>query len=374
MTLRSSAMTALEIAVRFLPHALALIVVTRTVAGIPYPFSPVGWLFLSVPILESLFGEERRSRHRLGRAQRVACRFAPWLWLPLQAAVLFAGMYIVRNLPDPVQAVWLAIPVGMLSGMFGMSAAHELMHRQGWIARSAAALLLISCGYGHFLIEHLRGHHRQLGTPSDAATARLGESVYAFLPRTVKGGLTNAWRLEVERLARQGRCAFDARNQLVALGALSLLLCTTVALVAGLAGLVFLIAQSVVSVAILEVVNYIQHYGLVRRETQLVPEPLTAAHAWDCRFRLTNLLLVDLGRHSDHHLWPIRRADELGFRPDAPRMPAGYFTMCILALLPPLWTLLIDPRAMLVRERLNRGLAALPAQSNQEGQFDETKD
>lgn len=374
MTPRSTSAITLEIAVRYLPHALALLVVTRTFAGLPYPFSPVGWLFLSVPILESLLGEECRSRHGLGRAERVACRFAPWLWVPLQAAVLFAGISILRDMPDPVQAVLLAIPVGMLSGMFGMSAAHELMHRQGRIARGAAALLLISCGYGHFLIEHVRGHHRQVGTPSDAATARLGESVYAFLPRTVKGGLANAWRLEAERLARRGLCAYDPRNQLFALGALSFLLCISVALAAGLAGLVFLIAQSAVSVAILEVVNYIQHYGLVRRETQLVRDPLTAAHAWDCRFRLTNLLLMDLGRHSDHHLWPIRRADELCSRPDAPRMPAGYFTMCILALLPPLWTLLIDPRTTLVRERLNRGLVALPTQSSQRSQFHETKD
>lgn len=374
MTQSSSAMNALQIAARFLPHALALLVVARTFAGLPYPFSPVGWLFLTVPIIESLLGEERRSRHRCGRAEHLACRFAPWLWLPLQAAVLFAGISILRDLPDPVVAFWLAIPVGMLSGMFGMSAAHELMHRQGRIARGAAALLLISCGYGHFLIEHVRGHHRRVGTPADAATARLGESVYAFLPRTVKGGVTSAWRFEADRLARHGRRAFDPRNQLIALGAVSVLLCASVALVAGFAGLVFLVVQSAVSVAILEIVNYIQHYGLVRRETQLVRDPLTAAHAWDCRFRLTNLLLMDLGRHSDHHLRPIRRADQLGSRPDAPRMPAGYFTMCILALLPPLWALLIDPRAGLVRERLSRRLVPQPPHSSPKGEFHETKD
>ena len=364
MMLSSSAVHAFEIAVRFAPHVLALVVVTRTLAGQPYPFSSVGWLFLASPLIESVLGEERRSRQTLGGAERVACRLAPWMWLPLHVAVLVAAISILQDVPDPVAAVWLAIPVGMLCGMFGMAAAHELMHRRERVAQSAAALLLATSGYGHFLIEHVHGHHRRVGTPADAATARLGESVYTFLPRTVKGGLASAWRFEAERLTRRGRRVLDPRNRLIALGTLSILLCIAAGLVAGYAGVVFFTAQGVVSVAILEIVNYIQHYGLVRREAaQGIRDPIVRAHTWDCAFRLTNLLLIDLGRHSDHHLCPTRRADELDTRPDAPRLPAGYFTMVILALLPPLWTQIMDPRTMVVRERIDRGLAPLPAQS-----------
>jgi alkane 1-monooxygenase len=374
MMLGLSAVRTVEIAVRFVPHMLALVVVTSTLYHLPHPFGPVGWLFLTAPILESVLGEQR-SRRTPSHAERIACQLAPWLWLPLQAAVLVAGISIVRDAPDPVAAAWLAIPAGMLSGMFGLAAAHELMHRRERIAQSAAALLLVSCGYGHFLVEHVRGHHRRVGTLADPATARLGESVYAFLPRTLKGGLVSAWRLEAERLARSGRRVFDPRNRLIALGALSILLCAAAWLAAGLAGAVFFVVQGAVSAAILEVTNYIQHYGIVRREAvRGVRNPIAAVHAWDCAFRLTNLLLIDLGRHSDHHLRPARGADMLELRRDAPRLPAGYFTLFVLALLPPLWMQIINPRVMLVRKRIDRGLTPLPAKPTEEGEFRERKD
>jgi alkane 1-monooxygenase len=346
---------AAAIAARFVPHAVAAVVVMRAFVGVPYPFWPVGWLFLAVPPLELLIGEDRRARRQPGRVERAACRLAPWLWLPLHAALLIAGISMLREMPDLTAAARLAIPVGMLSGMFGMAAAHEFMHARERASRGAAALLLASCGYGHFLIEHVSGHHRFVGTPADAATARLGESVYAFLPRTVVGGLRSAWRIEAERLSRLGRRVLGPRNRLLALGTLSLLLCALAGLVAGFAGTVFLVLQGAVSVASLEVMNYIQHYGLERREAAPgVRGPLTAALTWDCAFRLTNLLLLDLGYHSDHHLQAARRFDELEQRPDAPRMPAGYFTMFVLALLPPLWAQIMDPRAALVHAQVDR--------------------
>lgn len=362
MTLVSGAERAAGIAVRFVPHALALVAVTATLAGLPHSFWPVGLLFLSAPVIELVLGEEHGPRHQLHGAERIACRLAPWLWLPLQAGVIVAGILILRDAPDRVAALSLAIPVGMLSGIFGMAAAHELMHRRERSAQIAAALLLASCGYGHFFVEHVRGHHRRAGTPADPATARMGESLYEFLARTLRGGFASAWRLEAERLANSGRPALDPHNRVIALGTLSILLLAAAGLAAGPAGSLLFVAQGAVSVAILETINYIQHYGLVRREP--VPgcrDIFDAAHTWDCAFRLTNLLLVDLGRHADHHRRPARHSDELEPRSDAPRLPAGYFTMFALALLPPLWAQIMDPRASLVRERVDRGLTPLPA-------------
>lgn len=360
MASRSKAVPAAEIATRFVPHALALVVAVRAFAGLPSPFWPVGWLFLALPPLELLLGEER-ARRPVSRAERVACRLAPWLWLPLQGAVLAAGLSVLRGTSDLGDAVRLAIPMGMLSGMFGMAAAHELMHVRERAARAAAGLLLAVCGYGHFLIEHVSGHHRRVGTPADGATARLGESVYAFLPRTVASGLASAWRTEAERLARRGRRALDPANRLIAWGALSILLCAGAGWLAGAPGIVFLVVQGAVGVASVETMNYLQHYGLVRREAAPgVYDPVTPALTWDCAFRLTNLLLLDLGCHSDHHLQAARRSDELAPRSDAPRMPAGYFTMFVLALLPPLWAQIMDPRVELVRARVERGDLRLP--------------
>jgi alkane 1-monooxygenase len=358
---RSSSALRVQVAARFVPHALALILVFAAFSGSPTPFSLVGWLFLIAPLVELALGDEHQSRRSVGDAERIVCGMVPWLWAPIQMAVLIAGLYTLRHERDLVSSICLAVPVGMLTGVFGMAAAHELMHRRSRFGRDVAALLFVSCGYGHFLVEHTRGHHRRAGTAVDPATAKLGESVYAFLPRTLKGGLESAWRLEAERLTRIGCSRFNLRNRLIAMGALSILLCAAAGLVVGLPGVVFVMAQGAVSVAILEIINYIQHYGLVRRESALGNrEPVATAWAWDCASRLTNSLLCDLGHHSDHHLRPARRSEELELRRAAPRLPAGYFTMFALALLPPLWMQIMNPRAMLVRARIERGLTPLP--------------
>jgi alkane 1-monooxygenase len=345
------------IVLRYLPHGFAVGMVTTAFVGGAQAFGVVGWLFLIAPLVECILGEEPSSQRLPSPAERIAFQLSPWLWLPLQAAVVVAGIVSARDSPNLVAAAWVAIPIGMVSGMFGMAAAHELMHRGGYRARGAAAMLLAACAYSHFCVEHVRGHHRRVGTPADGATARLGEGIYRFLPRTLKAGLASAWRLEARRLTQSGRRAIDPRNRVIAGGVLSMVFGAAAVLAAGFAGAVFFLTQAAVSITILEVMNYIQHYGLVRRETMPgLPEPIDAVHAWDCRFRLTNLLLLDLGLHSDHHLRPAHTANELEARLDAPRLPAGYFTLFALALMPPLWMQIMDPRVQLLRMRIDRGL------------------
>ena len=347
------------IAIRYVPHAMALIAVAHVIAGASHPFWPVAWLFLGAPLVESLLGEESGPRSGRGHAARLASRLAPWLWVPVQASLFVAGLSIAREAFDPVTAAITAVPTGMMSGIFGMAAAHELMHRRG-VARSVAALMLASWGYGHFLIEHVHGHHRRVGTFADPATARLGENLYVFLPRTLKGTWVDAWHLETIRLARHGRRVCCPQNRLIVLGVLSIALCVAACLVAGLPGAVFFVVHGAVVVSILETVNYVQHYGLERRS---VRDPIAAHHTWNCTSRLTNLLLFDLGRHADHHLASTLQAFDRDPPSDAPRLPSGYFTMFVVALLPPLWTQIMDPRATLVRKRVACGLTPLPARN-----------
>lgn len=347
-----------EIAIRHVPHGVALLVAAMVLAGDEYPLLPVGWLFLCAPAIERMLGEADGSEECRAPARAWAKRLAPWTWLPVQLMLIAAGMEVARSVPGPLGAAVAAIPLGMLSGIFGMAAAHELMHRSG-LGRISAGLMLASWGYGHFLVEHLQGHHRRVGTSEDPASARQGESVYAFIPRSVFGGLRSALQLELERLTRQGRHRCGLHNRMLLPIAMSAIFLFIFGSAAGTRGAAFFVVHCATVIWILEVMNYVQHYGLRRSNMRT---RVAACHAWDCRSKLTNWWLFDLGLHVDHHLSPQDLDSNSAAGHDAPRLPAGYFAMFALALLPPLWFLVMDPRVELVRRRLGLGLEPFPAQ------------
>jgi len=337
-----------ELLVRISPHLLALALLWRAASGTAQPFAWVGMGLVGLPFAEWIVGRATPGASSRGRPDRLAAQCLPWCWLPLQMALVLVSLDCVRTARMSITAsLTLAVPVGILAGVFGMTAAHELLHRRGTASRWGAGLLLMLAGYPHFRISHRVGHHRWVGTPADAATARLDESLYAFLPRSIAGGFRTAWRHEQRRLGRRpvngGLCANRVASGLCAFG-----LCLVAAtLFAGLAGLTFLLCQAAIAVSVLEGINYIQHYGLAAaRRRAHCAQP----HSWDCDFLLTNLLLHDLGRHPAHHAGPPQQLS----RPvgsDSPALPAGYFTCFLLALLPSLWHQLMDSRATRWLER-----------------------
>jgi alkane 1-monooxygenase len=219
------------------------------------------------------------------------------------------------------------------------------MHRRARWARALAELLMTSVSYPHFCIEHVLGHHRHVATPRDPASARLGETVFAFYARCVVGSLCSAWSLERERLSRAGQRAGTLRDRRLRYG---LLLAGAYGLAgwsAGGLGLLVFAAQSVVGFSLLEVINYLEHYGLGRRE--LVPghyERVRPEHSWNASQRLSNHYLFNLARHADHHANASRPYERLRHQDDAPQLPAGYATMLLLALVPPLWFRVMNPR------------------------------
>lgn len=274
-----------------------------------------------------------------------------WLALPVQAALLAYGLLLVASTPMPVPAVYgVALSVGLSGATLGIVAAHELVHRQSGWERGVGVCLLMLVSYAHFRIEHVYNHHRRAATPADPATARRGESIYAFFPRTVVGQAKGAWQAERRRLGRVGRLWWHPANRmlwyLAAQGALH------AAVFAGLGWLAWLVffLQGGVAVFLLELTNYVEHYGLERRE--IAPgryEPFGPLHAWNTGHPMTDFGMINLGRHSAHH----RRADRpyivLDNPADAPQLPAGYAGSGLLAMVPPLWRRVMDPRVDAVR-------------------------
>jgi alkane 1-monooxygenase len=206
---------------------------------------------------------------------------------------------------------------------------------------------LAQSGYGHFFIEHNRGHHVRVATPEDPASARLGESFYGFLPRTVIGSLRSAWELERVRLARLQRPALSTRNDILGAWAMTVVLFAALTVGFGLVVLPYLLLQAVVGFSLLEVVNYLEHYGLLRQKREDGRyERTRPEHSWNSNSAASNVLLYHLQRHSDHHANPIRRYQALRHVEEAPQLPTGYAGMILLAVIPPLWRRVMDRRVL----------------------------
>jgi len=310
-------------------------------AGIGAPWASIAVSFVALPLIDALVGSPRRND---GRPRAIPfVRWIPRLQLPLQAALLIGAVRLAPELPMG-QLLVFAVAVGAVTGGMGITVAHELGHRSSRFDRAIARALLVSVAYGHFFVEHVRGHHVRVATPDDPATAPRGMSVYRFVPRSVIGGFRHAWRLERMRLGRRGRSAWHPSNWVLSGSVLSAGLLALAGLVAGPQGALLFGVQAVCAFVLLEIVNYVEHYGLLRRRVDGHYEPVREEHSWNADFAVSNWILFNLQLHSDHHARMNKPFEQLRTVPDAPQLPAGYPTMVLLALLPPLWFAVMDSR------------------------------
>lgn len=239
---------------------------------------------------------------------------------------------------------WI-LSVGTVTGSIGITVAHELIHKDPQLEQNAGGLLLAAVCYGGFKIEHVRGHHVHVSTPQDASSSRYGQSLYAFLPHAYAHNFLNAWKLEAERLKRKNLPALHWRNELISWYAVSALFLLGFSVAFGWLGALFFLGQSFIAFTLLEIVNYVEHYGLHRRKLDNGRyERTNPTHSWNSNFLLTNLFLFHLQRHSDHHAYAKRRYQVLRHFEDSPQLPNGYAGMIVLALFPPLWRAVMDPR------------------------------
>ncbi len=272
-------------------------------------------------------------------------RWCTYVFIPLQyASLVFACWLWSHGDLSVLDKLGLTLTVAMVSGI-AINTAHELGHKRDSLERWLSRIALAQTGYGHFYIEHNRGHHVRVATPEDPASARLGESFYAFWPRTVVGSLRSSWALEKIRLARLERSAWSARNDLLGAWAMTVVLFGALVAVFGVTILPWLLLQAVLGFSLLEVVNYLEHYGLLRQHREDGRyERCRPEHSWNSNNVASNVLLYHLQRHSDHHANPIRRYQALRHVDEAPQLPTGYAGMIVLATIPPLWRRVMDRR------------------------------
>lgn len=271
-----------------------------------------------------------------------------YLYVPIQIIFLISALCVI-NIYSLSWYEWLgfALSIGLITGGVGINLAHELMHKKAALPQFLSKTLLVMVCYGHFIIEHVRGHHLRVATPEDPASARLGESLYQFLPRTVVGSFASAWHLERQRLKQKNRSFSSVHNQFYWILGIPALIITGCAILGGAQTVAFFLLQSFTAILMLEMVNYIEHYGLQRKKLPTgYYEKVSINHSWNANHWLSNMLLFHLQRHSDHHACGARPYQILRHQAASPQLPSGYLGMLCIAIFPPLWRAIMDKRVL----------------------------
>ncbi|MCA8868933.1 MAG: alkane 1-monooxygenase [Rhodobacteraceae bacterium] len=307
-----------------------------------------GWILMT--ILDSFLGPDASNPDAdTPDSELLWFRVLTWIWVPIEAVLLFGTIWYLTHHSNhsTLEIIGIMFGIGVTTGTVGIVYAHELFHKTNRFEPILGDILLAMVLYGHFRTEHMLVHHPHVGTPRDTVTGRYNEGFHRFFPRVLKRGPGSAWRAEAAMLARRNLPATSLRNPIwkyLALGAVMLALAF---LVGGWLGIVLLVFQAFIAIWQLELTNYVEHYGLTRRYLgDGKYEPVRPHHSWDSVHQISNLLLINLQRHADHHCHPTRRFPLLqSYSPDeAPQLSHGYPLMTAMAMIPPLWRRVMNPK------------------------------
>lgn len=314
-------------------------------------------VFIVLPVIDHLLGINTANipkDQEASVANDYYYKFVTFLWTYFQLAFIGWGIYVIAFGIITTLYEWIGFTLSfaLVTGGIGITVAHELGHKKAPIERLYSKLLLLTVCYMHFYIEHNRGHHVQVATPQDPATARKNENFFAFWVRSVFKGYIHAWHLENERLKRKGYHTLSIHNNMIWFTLLPILFCGVVTIGFSLyTGQfiwqvpVFFFAQSFLAFTLLELVNYVEHYGILRKKREDGRyERVTPIHSWNASHLLSNFFLFQLQRHSDHHANAIKRYQVLKHYDESPQLPAGYPTMIMIAIFPPLWFGIMNKR------------------------------
>ncbi len=311
---------------------------------------PVVFVYGVVPILDGMLGQDTSNPPESAVPQLEADPYyrlitfalVPLLW----AAFIGAAWFSQTAGLTAVGMFGLIVSTGLVGG-FCINLGHEIGHKKTRVERWLAKLILAPSFYGHFTIEHNRGHHRDVATPSDPASSRMGETLWRFVGREMPGALRRAWALERERTRLDGQAFWSWHNEILQTAAISALLWAALCGWLGPQVLWFLLPVALWTNFQLTLANYIEHYGLLRQQAPKGRyETCKPHHSWNSNHTFSNWATFHLQRHSDHHAHPMRRYQSLRHFEEAPQLPAGYSAMFVVAFIPPLWFAMMDKRLL----------------------------
>ncbi|MQX51776.1 alkane 1-monooxygenase [Alcanivorax sp. PA15-N-34] len=312
---------------------------------------PLVFYYLIIPLLDMLVGEDQSNPPEEVVPQLEAdayYRYMTYALVPILIGAYLFGMWFVGTHALPFHG-WLAMVLltGTICGAAGINLGHELGHKKTPLERWLAKIVLAPLGYGHFPIEHNKGHHRDVATPEDPASSRMGETIWGFALREIPGAFFRAWELEAERLKKQGQPVWSLHNEILQPALISIALWGSIIALLGWQMVPFIAAVTLWSYLQLTSANYVEHYGLLR---QKLPdgryERTQPHHSWNSNHMFSNWASFHLQRHSDHHAHPARRYQSLRHFDNLPTLPNGYFGMFLISYFPPLWFRVMDRKLL----------------------------
>jgi alkane 1-monooxygenase len=311
-----------------------------------YTYIPLCYVFVVVPILEQLLGTNTANLDEV--ASQIAGEDRAYDYLlysivPIQLGLMGYFIWSISHQDLSLSVMFGYISAyGIAAGVMGINVAHELGHRHGQMEKTMSKILLSTTLYMHFFIEHNRGHHNRVATDEDPASARLGESIYHFVLRSISGSWISAWDLERKRLQSK---TWSLQNEMIIYSIIQLGILTIIYFVAGIKVCFAFVIASLIGILLLETVNYIEHYGLRRQKvSDKRYERTLAIHSWNSDYILGRVLLFELTRHSDHHYQSDRKYQVLRHHDESPQLPAGYPSMMLLSWISPLWFSVMNKR------------------------------
>lgn len=326
----------------------------------------VAFFYLVVPCIDLLLGEDRSNPPESAVPALEADMYYRWityLLVPiLWIAFVFCAWFVATH-DLPLHGLIAMVLITGSTGGFCINLGHEMGHKNTKLERWLAKIVLAPTGYGHFFIEHNRGHHRDVATPADPASSRMGESIYRFVLREMPGAFVRAWALERDRLTRDGLPVWSMHNEILQPALITLMLWTGLIAWLGVGIVPFLLVASFWANFQLTSANYVEHYGLLRQ--QRAPgkyEVCQPHHSWNSNHVFSNWALFHLQRHSDHHAHPLRRYQSLRHFDNLPTLPNGYFGMFLVAYIPSMWFHVMDRRLLKAVGRDARFINIEPSQ------------
>ena len=309
-----------------------------------WTFLPIIVYFGLVPLIELLLKPDKSNFDKAEEEKAKTDLFYDWvliLTVPVQIGFLVFFLFTIRDTPAwSLEFFGRISAMGLLCGVFGINIGHELGHRSKWGQRFFGEVLLLTSLEMHFLPYHNSGHHFNVATPNDPATARKGEWLYLFWFRSQFGSYLQAWQIESKRLNKKGSNWFSFSNKMIIYSLAQLALITIIYAFFGWIVLVAFLMAATAGILLLETVNYIEHYGLLRKKKENGKyEKVQHQHSWNSDHILGRIFLFELSRHSDHHYKASKHYQLLDSLPNSPQMPTGYPGMMLLAMVPPLWVL-----------------------------------
>ena len=315
-----------------------------------FTYTTLIYAFVIIPVLETIFKdvdskEEYTKSEVQNKLSNTFFDILLYLNIPFVFGLLILGLFNLNQLQlNLFETVGMVLSLGILLATNAINVGHELGHRKSFIERCLSKLLYLPCLYMHFYIEHNFGHHNNVATPKDPATAKFNQTVYSFWFTSVIGQYISAWRLQLQLLKIKNLRFFSFKNDMLYYTIFELAYLLVIYSFFGLYGLFLAVIIGVLSFLFLETINYIEHYGLLRNKLPSGRyERVQSHHSWNSNHFIGRIVLYELTRHSDHHFKASKKYQILENKRESPQLPYGYPTSILLALVPWLWFSLVNP-------------------------------